>query len=186
MASKFSLSLLLRSTAALATVALTTFTALSPANSVTFGQKEVKQSNFIAVASPLGATRYQLFIYEQLSPKRSCWAESGNKPTKVDVQLLTFNFTGICGRNSDSNGYSIRKSGQDLGLQYDLDLVKRGSELVLVGTRYRDRNAKPIEIGRTNGITKGFLKINLDPGWRFTKRTYKDKTLGHVYLTNDR
>ena len=28
-------------------------------------------------------------------------------------------------------------------------------------------------------------KISLDPGWRFTKRTYQGRELGHVYLTYD-
>jgi hypothetical protein len=29
------------------------------------------------------------------------------------------------------------------------------------------------------------LKINLEPGWRFTKRTYQGKELAHVYLSGD-
>jgi hypothetical protein len=40
-------------------------------------------------------------------------------------------------------------------------------------------------IGRTNGITTDFSKINLDPGWRFTKRTCDGRTLAHVCLTYD-
>jgi hypothetical protein len=42
-----------------------------------------------------------------------------------------------------------------------------------------------ILIGSTKGLSDGFLKIDLKPGWRFTKRTYGDKVLGHFYLSND-
>ncbi len=174
-----------RSMATLATVVLATLSTLSPASSANFGQKEVDQNKFIAVASPYGGDKYQLFIYEQISDKQECWRENGTTPTQVDLLLLNFDFTGICGRMSDSNGYSIRQASRDLGWEYDLAIVKRGDELVLEGTHFRDRNASPIEIGRSYGITDGFIKIHLNPEWRLTKRTYADKTLGHVYFTSD-
>ena len=169
----------------LTAVLISTISPCNSANSATFGQKEVEQNNFIAVAMPLNVARYQLLILEQMSNQQACWIENANSPTQVEPLLLKFDFTGICGRSTDSNGYSIRKSGEDMGLQYNIDIVKEGDELLLLGTPVQNPNAAPMLIGRTNGITDGFVKINLEPGWRFTKRTYKDKTLGHIYLTND-
>ncbi len=154
-----------------------------PVQAATFGHKEVEQSKFIALAVPIGGgERYKLMIVEQISNKRPCWQE---KPSGVVDPLLTqFDFTGICGRSLDSNGYSIRVANQDLWVNYQLSLIKRNGVLALVGYPYTGGNAH-LPIGRTQTTTSGFLKINLDPGWRFTKRTYQGKTLGHVYLTRD-
>ena len=89
--------------------------------------------------------------------------------TQLKLLLLDFDFTGICGRFTDSNGYSMRQAGVDLGAQYDFDIVQRGNQLVLLGTKSRDFDAQPIELGRSNGIGEGFTKINLDSNWRVSK-----------------
>lgn len=165
---------------------LTGLTQLTPVTAYTFGQKEVNQSKMIALAVPLRASGLNnLVILEQVSNKRPCWRESGKTPVTVDPLLLKFNFTGICGRVTDSNGYSIRIAGTDLGMQYTISLQKSGGELLLVGTNRRNFRSAPIIIGRTRGLSNGITKIFLQSGWRFTKRTYGGKTLGHVYLTND-
>ncbi len=176
-----------RRAAAIATAATTVFgtlAGLSPAIASTFGQKEVEQNRFVAVAAPRGTTAHQLLVVEQVSDARPCWSETGASPVQVDPLLVNFDFTGICGRSTDSNGYSIRMAGQDLGLQYSLRVVNRSGDLVLVGAP-NDRTRAELEIGRANGSTPNFAKINLNPGWRFTKRTFGDRTLGHVYLTYD-
>jgi hypothetical protein len=98
---------------------------------------------------------------------------------------LNFDFTGICGRSTDSNGYSIRMNGEDLGLDYLLRVVERDGDLVLVGSNRRNLAAPTIEIGRTQGISNGFQKIVLNQGWRLTRRTYQGKALGHIYITSD-
>jgi N-acetylmuramoyl-L-alanine amidase len=150
-----------------------------------FGQQEVDQGKFIAVAAPIGSgNAHQLLILEQVSNSRRCWNEAGNAPVEVDPLLLGFDFTGICGRSTDSNGYSIRMNGQDLGVQYSLRVARQNGEMVLVGVPFRGQG-ETLEIGRTGGITNNFAKISLDDGWRFTKRTYDGRTLGHVYLTYD-
>jgi hypothetical protein len=148
-----------------------------------FGQTEVNQGKVIAVAVPRANNYYSLLILEQLSPQKSCWRESGSRPTKIEPLLLNFDFTKICGRSTDSNGYSVRIAGQDKGLDYRLSVQKQDSEVVLLGIP-RSGGSK-LEIGRTNGFSSGFLKIALNPGWRFAKRTYQGKKLGHVYLTRD-
>ncbi|NEP00848.1 MAG: DUF3747 domain-containing protein [Symploca sp. SIO2E9] len=169
--------------ATLATVAISTIGAWNPSTAATFGQQEVTQNKFIAVAAPFGERSHQLLIIEQKSSQRPCWSESGSEPVIVEPLLLDFDFSGICGRSTDSNGYSIRREGIDLGIQYLLRVVKRNNELLLIGSNIKNRQEPEIILGRTNGLADGFLKIELEPEWRFTKRTLDGRTLGHIYLT---
>lgn len=171
--------------AVLATASFFSVGALGPTTAATFDSTDVNPNNFIAIAAPFGNNQHQLLIIEQISNRQACWSESGSNPVNVEPLLLKFDFTGICGRSTDSNGYSIRMNGQDLGLEYLLRVVKRDGELVLVGTHRTSRQAPEIEIGTTKGLSDGFEKIFLNPGWRFTRRTYNGKALGHIYLTTD-
>jgi N-acetylmuramoyl-L-alanine amidase len=147
-----------------------------------FEQREVDQSRLIALAAPVGQISRQLLILEQISSSRSCWQETG---TTVEPLLLNFDFTGICGRSTDSNGYSVRIAGQDLGLQYSLRIQERGGDLVLLAFSNQNRTAPPLEIGRTSGVADGFMRIQLNPGWRMAKRVYQGQVLPHIYLTHD-
>ncbi|MDB9311730.1 DUF3747 domain-containing protein [Spirulina sp. CS-785/01] len=180
------MKLLHRLAATLATATLLQFSVTPLARAVNFGKVEVPQERFVAIATPfgVGTRRYNLLIIEQISNQRRCWQEVGNNPTQINPLFETFDFSGICGRSTDSNGYSVRLNDQDLGSRLILSVVPRGDELVLVASSLRERNVQ-VEIGRTNGFAEGYLKIELDPGWRFTKRTYGGKVLGHVYLTSD-
>ncbi len=172
--------------AVLATASFFTVGALSPIIAADFDSVEVTAEKFIAVATPAYSNKqHQLLIIEQISNTKPCWSESGSNPVKVEPLLLNFDFTGICGRSNDSNAYSIRMNGQDLGLDYILRVVERDGDLVLLGTNRTNYAAPEIEIGRTQGISDGFQKIILNPGWRFTRRSYQGKLLGHIYLTND-
>jgi len=152
-----------------------------------FGQQEVPQDRFVAIASPYGSGSFQLLLLEQISNDRKCWSESGANPVLIDPLLLKFDFTGICGRSTDSNGYSIRMAGKDFGLFYSLSVVRQGNDLVLVGSNSSDRTAPVIQIGKTNGLPAAgqFAKFILNPGWRLTKRTLNNTATGHVYLTTD-
>lgn len=156
-----------------------------PAIAAVFEQKEVEQTKYIAIAVPLASGGHRLLILEQISDAKQCWSESGQNPAIVEPLLLNFDFTGICGRGTDSNGYSIRVSGQDLALDYGLRIERRQQELVLIGRPHPGRKGEEMVIGRTGGISSGFMKIVLDPGWRFTRRVFNEKVLGHVYLTQD-
>ncbi|MBD0343913.1 MAG: DUF3747 domain-containing protein [Coleofasciculus sp. Co-bin14] len=171
--------------ALLATASFLTVGALSPTIAATFDNAEVKSDNFVLVAAPYGTNQHQLLIIEQISNKRPCWNESGNNPAMIEPLLLNFDFSGTCGRSTDSNGYSIRMKGEDLGLDYILRIEERNGDLVLLGSNRRDLTAPAIEIGRTGGNGNGFKKIVLNPGWRLTRRTYQGKPLGHVYITTD-
>lgn len=158
---------------------------LQPSIAATFGQTEVDQSKFGAIAVPRASGYYTLLVLEQISNKKQCWRESGSKPTRIEPLLVNFNFTGICGRSTDSNGYSIRMAGKDMAMNYRLSLQKQKDEVVLMGVPATSGTGKPIEIARTHGMHSGFLKLVLNPGWRFAKRSYSGKTLGHVYFTRD-
>ena len=168
----------------LTTAVVSSMIPASPTRSETFSEQEIEQSNVIAVAEPLGETGYNLLIIEQIPGGQQCWRESGEKPTTVEPLLLNFDFTKSCRRSTDSNGYSIRIDGKDYGLDYLLRIVERNGELQLVGTPRSDRQQqeKEVIVGRTYGVSDGFLKIVLNSGWQFSKRTYQGKTLGHVYL----
>jgi hypothetical protein len=172
----------------LAVLAAALLSALAPhprATAAIFEQQAVDQSQFIAIARPYGNNQYDLLIIEQIPGQRECWSESGSNPTLIEPLLLNFDFTGSCERSTDSNGYSIRIDGQDYGLDYLLRIVERNGELVLVGTNRSNPSAPEIFIGRTYGFSSGFMKIHLNPGWQFAKRSYQGKILGHVYLTGE-
>ncbi|MGD1902939.1 MAG: DUF3747 domain-containing protein [Geitlerinemataceae cyanobacterium] len=157
---------------------------IAPANAALFGQEEVRQRDFVAISAPVGTTiRRSLLIVEQKASTRPCWSESGSAPTVVEPLLLDFDFTGICGRATDSNAYSVRVGGEDLGVGYTLSLVRSGDEMLLMANPFRGDGPR-LEIGRA-GYTDDFSKVQLNPGWRFTKRTYQGRTLGHIYLTHD-
>ncbi|EAZ92087.1 DUF3747 domain-containing protein [Crocosphaera chwakensis] len=171
---------------AVTTFALTGIIPWFPCEASTFDEQEVNQDDFIAVARPYGDNKYDLLIIRQIPGQRQCWEEiESNSVTTIDPLLLNFNFAGSCQRSTDSNGYSIRIDGQDLGLDYLLRVVQNKGELLLVGTHRSDPNQPDIVVGRTEGVASGFLKIDLDPGWRFTQRAYNGQVLGHIYLTGD-
>jgi hypothetical protein len=179
-------SFVVQTTALLGSTCLVLLSTTPSAKAITFDQKELDQERVVAVAVPLAqGDRYNLLILEQLSNSRLCWQQNASNPSVVDPLLLQFDFTNICGRSTDSNGYSVRVAGQDKSLDYRLSIAKQGDRLVLLAVPARSGNGAPFEIGRTDTLSAGFLKLNLNPEWRFTKRTYQGKTLGHIYLTRD-
>lgn len=172
----------------IATLALTTLCSILPLNAAqtaTFEEMEVSQPSFIAVAQPYGDNKYNLIVIEQIPNKKACWSETGGNPVNVDLLLINFDFSGHCRRSTDANGYSIRYDGEDLGLNVLLNLVERNGNLILLGMNRLDPRQPPIIVGTTEGLNAQPMKIQLSPGWRFTKRTYQGKTLGHVYFSYD-
>jgi Protein of unknown function (DUF3747) len=173
-------------TALLWTVGFSVSQVLPATAAATFDQKELEPNRVIAVAVPLAqGDRYNLLILEQLSDAKQCWQQNPGNPSLIDPLLLQFDFTGICGRSTDSNGYSVRIAGQDRALDYRLSIAKERDRLVLWAVPSRSAQSPAIAIARTDTLTSGFLKLQLNSGWRFTKRTYGGKTLGHIYLTRD-
>ncbi|MBD1875680.1 DUF3747 domain-containing protein [Nodosilinea sp. FACHB-131] len=171
-----------------AAVVLTGLAAAPMARAQQFDQQPIDPNLAVAIASPVrNGAFYSLMILTQVPNQRQCWQEQGQAggPITVDPLLLNFDFTGACDRSTDGNGYSVRINGQDLGVHYRLEVSARQNDLVLFARPTRDRSAPPIEIGRTNGRTNGFLKIQLNPGWQMTRRTYNGQPVGHIYLTHD-
>lgn len=172
----------------LSILALSSVTGLKPATAAPlFSQAEVNPNRLIAVAAPYrDGDAHQLLIIEQIANSRACWREEQGYPTTVYPLLREFDFTGICGRSTDSNGYSIRMGGQDLGWRYSLRIVRRNGDMLLVGMpSAMNRDLPELEIGRVGGLTRGFAKIHLNPGWRMTRRMYQGQPIGHIYLTTD-
>jgi hypothetical protein len=154
-----------------------------PIQATTFEETQVDQSQFVAVVQPYGDNKYNLIVVEQIQGKQACWNESGANPVSVDLLLMNFDFSGHCRRSTDANGYSIRYNGQDLGLNYILSIVENNGELQLIGINRVDRTQPNLVVGTTKGIMGQPMRIELNPGWNFSKRTYEGKVLGHVYFS---
>ncbi|MDG2615189.1 DUF3747 domain-containing protein [Thermoleptolyngbya sichuanensis XZ-Cy5] len=167
-------------------LSLTALTALSlgmgglneQAIATTFNNTQVDQSRFVVLGSAGGS---RITILEQVSNARACWQESSNGT--VDALMTRFDFTGICARATDRNGYSVRVGGQDLGLQYTLRTVTQGNQIILYAQP--SSGSGTLEIGRSRSAASGFNRIQLNPGWYLSRRTFNGQPLGHLYLTND-
>lgn len=147
-------------------------------------EEPIPETQLAAVAVPAGAIGYNLAVVEQILGKKQCWSESGSQPTVIEPLWTTFDFTGSCRRSTDSNGYSVRLDGQDTSLDYLLTIVPKGNGLQLVGQNRND-NSKVV-IGQTFGQAEGkYLKIYLNPGWKFTRKTIGGQAQGHYYFSGN-
>ena len=146
----------------------------------------VEEANFILVSAPIGqGERSQLNIYEQRTNKRPCFAVSGGTPAAVDPLLSSFDFTGVCNRYIDGNGYSLRIGANDLGTRYRLTVVNTGRDMELRASPSRDRSQPSFVIATTGGAGRGFLQLKFQPGWTLKRRAYGTKNLGHMYIYRD-
>ena len=146
----------------------------------------VELSNFVLVSAPIGqGERSQLNIYEQRTTKRPCFAVAAGSPAMVDPLLSTFDFSGVCNRYIDGNGYSLRIGGDDLGTQYRLTVVNTGTDMELLATPTRNPSQPTFVVARAGGAGTGFLKLSFEPGWSLKRRAYGEKTLGHIYVYRD-
>jgi hypothetical protein len=152
-----------------------------------FDAQPVDASRFAVLARPVGVEDWTLLVLEQLRPGPLCWQ---NRPDGlVDPSLNRFDFSGICGRFVDSNGYSLRfgdgaaSSEGSAGLR--LRLVTVGDELQLQasspelsGTLLVGRGGRPTR------VRDAFVAIRLEPGWELKRRSYGSALLNHVYFSN--
>lgn len=151
-----------------------------------FSAAEMDQSKFVLVAAPIGdGLRAQLNIYEQVSDRRPCFSTSGASPARVEPLLGSFDFTGICSRYMDGNGYSLRVGGSDLGTVYRLSVVRQGSDNILLAAPGRNQGGPEMVVARTQGHSDGFLMFVPEPGWKLMRRQFGKRTLGHVYIYRD-
>ena len=146
----------------------------------------VELSNFVLVSAPIGqGERSQLNIYEQRTTKRPCFAVAAGSPAMVDPLLSTFDFTGVCNRYIDGNGYSLRIGGDDLGTRYRLSVVNTGSDIELLATPTKNPSQPTMLVARAGGAASGFVQLKLEPGWTLKRRAYGKKSLGHLYVYRD-
>ncbi len=152
-------------------------------------QQELDPNGVTVVASPYqGGEKHQLLILEQLTNARACWSEQKNQTmTIINPLLADFDFSGICGRATDSNGFSVRMGGRDFDWRYTMQVIDKNGDLILMARNTTGNAANPdLVVGRVGGRTPGFAKIILEPGWRVTRRVAQGKLTGHFYLTHDR
>ena len=170
--------------AGLALAATSASTALAQGS--LFTTVPVELSNFVLVSAPIGnGERSQLNIYEQRTTKRPCFAVGAGVPAVVDPLLSTFDFTGICNRYIDGNGYSLRIGGDDLGTRYRLSVVNTGRDIELLATPTRNPSQPTMVVARAGGAASGFIQLKLEPGWTLKRRAYGKKSLGHLYVYRD-
>ena len=173
---------------ALATVASLAIAPLasSAASPALFQALELDQGRFLLVAAPIGnGSKAQLNIYEQVTNRRPCFATSGAKPAAVNPLLGTFDFTGICGRFIDANGYSLRVGGTDLATSYRLSVRREAGDNLLLAMPTRAGAGPEMLVARTQGAGNGFLQLVFEPGWRLMRRGFGGRALGHVYVYRD-
>jgi hypothetical protein len=148
-----------------------------------FQAVDLSQERFVLVAAPIGdGTRAQLNIYEQVKPTRPCFAVAPGAPAAVEPLLATFDFSGICSRFIDANGYSVRVGGDDLAASYRLTVVRQSSDNALLAVPTKAGAGPEMVVARTQGPGTGFLQLVFEPGWQLKRRAYGGRTLGHVYL----
>ena len=99
--------------------------------------------------------------------------------------LNRFNFSGICSRYLDSNGYSLRVGDDDVSPRYRLRLESQGNTLVLLAMS----GSHPTELVVGRGAIplrdrSGFVALKLEPGWQLERRMYGERSLSHVYFAN--
>ena len=148
-----------------------------------FDSKALQQNRFAVLAQPVGQRNWKLLVLEQIKQRPRCWTPRADG--LVDPTLNTFNFAGICSRYLDSNGYSLRSGGEDLGSRFRLSLRQRGNSLQLQALN--PRQGAPIVVGRATIPRRdrnGFVQIQLDPAWRLERRVYQGRTLSHVYFAH--
>lgn len=170
-------------TAALLTVGGLAAAPIPPAQAALFGQQPIAEQQAVVILRPLGINRYDVLVIEekQIGSQR-CWRDRGDGT--VEPLLLNFDFTGICDRATDSNGYSLRMGGEDLGLRYRLEVRTQESQALLVAVPF-DGRSPTIPLGTTRSLARDFLKVDLLPNWKLARRTYEGQPLGHYYFFAD-
>ncbi|MFN9660301.1 MAG: DUF3747 domain-containing protein [Cyanobacteriota bacterium] len=148
-----------------------------------FSSAPVQATSFAVLARPVGDGDWTLVVLEQLQPRPFCWTPRPDG--LVDPSLNRFDYTGVCGRFIDSNGYSLRIGDVDLNHAYRLRVQQTGSELQLLATT-ATRGAELV-VGR--GLVPRrdrdlFVSLQLEPGWELQRRMFGDRSLNHVYFAN--
>ena len=148
-----------------------------------FQSQPLEQERLAILGQPVGSQGWKLLVLEQLKPAPKCWEE--RRDGLIDPALNRFNFSGICSRYLDSNGYSLRVGDDDVSPRYRLRLESQGNTLVLLAMS----GSHPTELVVGRGAIplrdrSGFVALKLEPGWQLERRMYGQRSLSHVYFAN--
>ena len=94
-----------------------------------FDSSPLQEERFAILAQAVGRDRWKLLLLEQIKARPLCWEE--RQDGLMNPSLNNFDFTGICSRYLDSNGYSLRSGGEDLGSRVRLRLRQQARDLRL-------------------------------------------------------
>ena len=148
-----------------------------------FDSAAVPEERFAVLAQPIGRAQWKLLVLEQIKAQPRCWR--ARQDGLVEPSLNRFNFSGICKRYLDSNGYSLRSGGQDLGTRFRFRLKRSGTSLKLEALDPQQR--APLLVGQAR-ISKrdpnGFVALRLEPGWALERRVYQGRPLNHLYFAH--
>jgi len=158
--------------------------AVTPAFALSvFNSQPLDQGRFAVLAQPVGNNEWKLVVLEQIKPQPRCW--DNRSDGLIDPSLNRFDFTGICSRYIDSNGYSLRVNEEDLASRYRLRLEQQGKQVALLAMTPSDPTTLLVGKGpMPQRDREAFVAITLEPGWRLERRTYGSQTLSHVYFAN--
>lgn len=148
-----------------------------------FGSQPLDGRRFAILARPVAREDWTLLVLEQVQASPRCWQERSDG--LVDPSLNRFDFSGICSRYLDSNGYSLRVGDQDLSSRHRLRLRQQQQELQLQA--FSPLMATELVVARGSVPRRdrdGFVALTLEPGWQLQRRTYGSQTLSHVYFAN--
>ena len=152
-----------------------------------FDSQPVNPQRYAVLARPLGNGEWNLLVLEQILPGPPCWQQRADG--LVDPSLNRFDYTGICGRYLDSNGYSLRLANREGaapgGGPLRLRLQQSGPELQLLATA--PELARELIVGRAPIPSRdrtGFVALRLAPGWELQRRTYQGQALNHLYFAH--
>ena len=148
-----------------------------------FDSVAIPQERFAVLAQPLGRAQWKLLVLEQIKTQPRCWRARQNG--LVEPSLNRFDFSGICKRYLDSNGYSLRSGGQDLGTRFRFRLKQSGASLRLEALDPQQR--APLLVGQARIPRRdpnGFVPLQLEPGWALERRVYQRRQLNHLYFAH--
>ena len=148
-----------------------------------FDSAAVAENRFAVLAQPISRAQWKLLVLEQIKAQPRCWR--ARQDGLVEPSLNRFNFSGICKRYLDSNGYSLRSGGQDLGTRFRFRLKRSGTSLKLEALDPQQR--APLLVGQARISTRdpnGFVALRLEPGWALERRVYQGRPLNHLYFAH--
>ena len=149
-----------------------------------FNSAAIPKERFALLAQPIGRAQWKLLVLEQIKTQPRCWRE--RQDGLVEPSLNRFNFSGICKRYLDSNGYSLRSGGQDLGTRFRFRLKRSGTLLMLEALDPQQR--APLLVGQAalpaRRDPNGFVALSLELGWALERRVYQGRPLNHLYFAH--